>query len=125
MKQYGVSETFCWNLQRSAKRQKVSQFLAKAETGSKSAKQPGSHLALVHMVSQSAGKKMPGGGESTRQARPPSQCLARTASSALAALAFFRLLCLASGLAKPPALASFPRGNPVCSRLDCLCLLSS
>ncbi|OLP88760.1 hypothetical protein AK812_SmicGene29878 [Symbiodinium microadriaticum] len=33
MQQYGVSETFCWNLQRSAKRQKVSQFLAKAETG--------------------------------------------------------------------------------------------
>ncbi|CAE7855117.1 unnamed protein product, partial [Symbiodinium necroappetens] len=39
MKQYGVSETFCWNLQRSAKRQKVSNFVAKAATGSTGARQ--------------------------------------------------------------------------------------
>ena len=63
MKQYGVSETFCWNLQRSAKRQKVSSFVAKAATGSTGARQPGSHLALVHMVSQSAGKRVPDEGK--------------------------------------------------------------
>ena len=34
--------------------QKVSQFVAKAATGSTGARQPGSHLALVHMVSQQA-----------------------------------------------------------------------
>ncbi|CAE7943816.1 unnamed protein product, partial [Symbiodinium sp. KB8] len=54
MKQYGVSETFCWN-----KRQKVSNFVARAATGSTGARQPGSHLALVHMVSQPAGKRVP------------------------------------------------------------------
>ena len=63
MKQYGVSETFCWNLQRSAKRQKVSNFVAKAATGSTGVRQPGSHLALVHMVSQSAGKRVPDEGK--------------------------------------------------------------
>ncbi|CAE7348037.1 unnamed protein product, partial [Symbiodinium microadriaticum] len=43
MKQYGVSETFCWNLQGSAKRQKVSNFVAKA---AETARQP-DHLKSV------------------------------------------------------------------------------
>lgn len=63
MKQYGVSETFCYNLQRTAKRQKVSDFVSKGTTGINSARQPGSHLALVHMVRQSAGKRLPEDGK--------------------------------------------------------------
>ncbi|CAE7504265.1 unnamed protein product [Symbiodinium natans] len=57
MQHYGVSETFCWNLQRQAKRQKVQDFLAKSRLG-KSLRQPGSHLGLVHLVSKSLGKRV-------------------------------------------------------------------
>ena len=57
-KSYGVSETFCWNLQRSAKRQKVTEFLAKTGTGN-SARPSGSHLALVHLVSKALGRRLP------------------------------------------------------------------
>ncbi|CAE6938002.1 unnamed protein product [Symbiodinium sp. CCMP2592] len=57
MRLYGVSESFCWNLEKDYHRQKVRNFLASTGRG-QSARQAGSHLGLVHLVSKSTGRRL-------------------------------------------------------------------
>ncbi|CAE7488170.1 unnamed protein product [Symbiodinium sp. CCMP2592] len=57
MRQYGVSASFCFNLQKDYHRQKVTNFLASTGRGH-SARQTGSHLGLVHLVSKSTGRRL-------------------------------------------------------------------
>ncbi|CAE7232296.1 unnamed protein product [Symbiodinium sp. CCMP2592] len=62
MRQYGVSKSFCFNLQKDYHRQKVTNFLASTGRGH-SARQTGSHLGLVHLVSKSTGRRLPDPGK--------------------------------------------------------------
>ncbi|CAE7738226.1 unnamed protein product [Symbiodinium sp. CCMP2592] len=62
MRLYGVSESFCFNLQKDYHRKKVRNFLASTGRG-QSARQAGSHLGLVHLVSKSTGRRLPDPGK--------------------------------------------------------------
>ncbi|CAE7738776.1 unnamed protein product [Symbiodinium sp. CCMP2592] len=62
MRLYGVSESFCFSLQKDYHRKKVRNFLASTGRG-QSARQAGSHLGLVHLVSKSTGRRLPDPGK--------------------------------------------------------------